>query len=105
MRFITHNVVQVGYPAPPHLRSSPIRTVAICAGSGGSMLVDKQADVYFTGEMSHVSPNLPGGSIPTPIQQAHNYSLFLFPSTRFWQQSRPGNTSFYVCLLISIKAV
>ncbi|KAJ3571539.1 hypothetical protein NP233_g3693 [Leucocoprinus birnbaumii] len=45
--------VQVGYPAETESRSSPIRTIAICAGSGGSMLVGKQADVYLTGEMSH----------------------------------------------------
>jgi len=30
-----------------------IQSVAICAGSGGSMLVGVDADVYFTGEMSH----------------------------------------------------
>ncbi|KAF9458036.1 GTP cyclohydrolase 1 type 2/Nif3 [Collybia nuda] len=42
--------IQVGY-AESHL--SPIRTIAICAGSGGAMLSGKQADVYFTGEMSH----------------------------------------------------
>jgi putative NIF3 family GTP cyclohydrolase 1 type 2 len=28
--------------------------VAICAGSGGSLLLGVDADVYFTGEMSHV---------------------------------------------------
>lgn len=44
-------IVQVGYP----IRSTKlIRSIAICAGSGGSMLVDKDADVYLTGEMSHV---------------------------------------------------
>lgn len=46
--------VQVGYPANDESRSSPIRTIAICVGSGGSMLGGKQADVYLTGEMSHV---------------------------------------------------
>lgn len=30
-----------------------VRTIAICAGSGGSMLAGKEADVYLTGEMSH----------------------------------------------------
>ncbi|KAJ3544608.1 hypothetical protein NMY22_g2722 [Coprinellus aureogranulatus] len=30
-----------------------VQSIAICAGSGGSMLLGKQADVYFTGEMSH----------------------------------------------------
>jgi len=42
--------IQVGYPA---LSSKAIRSVAICAGSGGSMLLGRDADVYFTGEMSH----------------------------------------------------
>ncbi|KAK0472738.1 GTP cyclohydrolase 1 type 2/Nif3 [Armillaria novae-zelandiae] len=41
---------QVAYPSA---RLSNIRTVAICVGSGGSMLVGREADVYFTGEMSH----------------------------------------------------
>ncbi|KAG7441361.1 NGG1p interacting factor 3, partial [Guyanagaster necrorhizus] len=40
--------------AYPSAVLSDIRTVAICAGSGGSMLlVGRDADVYFTGEMSH----------------------------------------------------
>lgn len=43
--------VQVGYAS----RSSPVKRIAICAGSGGSMLSGKQADAYFTGEMSHVT--------------------------------------------------
>ncbi|KAI0050594.1 NGG1p interacting factor 3 [Auriscalpium vulgare] len=30
-----------------------IGSIAICAGSGGSMLLDVDADVYFTGEMAH----------------------------------------------------
>ena len=30
-----------------------IRTVALCAGSGGSVLKGAKADVYLTGEMSH----------------------------------------------------
>jgi len=34
-----------------------VRSVAICAGSGGSMLLGVDADVYFTGEMSHVRLN------------------------------------------------
>jgi putative NIF3 family GTP cyclohydrolase 1 type 2 len=31
-----------------------VQSVAICAGSGGSLLLGVDADVYFTGEMSHV---------------------------------------------------
>ncbi len=30
------------------------RTVAICGGSGGSMLTERDAEVYWTGKMSHV---------------------------------------------------
>jgi dinuclear metal center YbgI/SA1388 family protein len=48
--------IQVGYGTSNGERSSAsssISTVAICAGSGGSMLAGKNADVYFTGEMSH----------------------------------------------------
>lgn len=46
--------LQVGYGTISGARPpESIRTVAVCAGSGGSMLVGKNADVYFTGEMSH----------------------------------------------------
>lgn len=46
--------VQVGYPADQDGRPSTIRSIAICAGSGGSMLAGQDADLYLTGEMSHV---------------------------------------------------
>ncbi|KAJ1977475.1 hypothetical protein H4R34_003566 [Dimargaris verticillata] len=36
-----------------HADADPIRTVAICAGSGASVLTQTRADLYFTGEMSH----------------------------------------------------
>ena len=32
---------------------SPISTVAVCAGSGSSVLKGVTADLYITGEMSH----------------------------------------------------
>ncbi|KAF9055717.1 NGG1p interacting factor 3 [Panaeolus papilionaceus] len=41
------------YPVARGSQMSSIRSIAICAGSGGSMLVGKDADVYLTGEMSH----------------------------------------------------
>ncbi|KAF5358674.1 hypothetical protein D9758_007664 [Tetrapyrgos nigripes] len=44
--------VQVGYPRATD-RTTLIRTIAVCAGSGGSMLLGTSADVYFTGEMGH----------------------------------------------------
>ncbi|XP_043234061.1 NIF3-like protein 1 [Amphibalanus amphitrite] len=34
-------------------KDSPVRTVAVCAGSGGSVLAGQQADLLLTGEMSH----------------------------------------------------
>jgi putative NIF3 family GTP cyclohydrolase 1 type 2 len=43
--------VQYGAPA----EKSSIKTVALCAGSGGSMFKNVKADLYWTGEMSHVS--------------------------------------------------
>ncbi|KAI5793765.1 GTP cyclohydrolase 1 type 2/Nif3 [Peziza echinospora] len=33
--------------------SNSIRTIALCAGSGGSLFKDVPADLYFTGELSH----------------------------------------------------
>ena len=30
-----------------------VKTVAVCAGSGASLLSDVQADLFVTGEMSH----------------------------------------------------
>jgi len=46
--------IQAGYATPDGTRPiKTISTVAICAGSGGSLLLGKEADVYFTGEMSH----------------------------------------------------
>lgn len=44
--------LQVAYPAGQGAGTT-VSTVAICAGSGGSMFAGLQADVYFTGEMSH----------------------------------------------------
>ncbi|GAW03100.1 NGG1 interacting factor 3 [Lentinula edodes] len=47
--------IQVGYASTRDgLRSSAtVETIAICAGSGGSVFAGKKADVYFTGEMQH----------------------------------------------------
>lgn len=40
-------------PAAP---TKEIQSIAICAGSGESVLMGVDADVYFTGEMGHVRP-------------------------------------------------
>ena len=45
-------IVQV---ATPYEGVRSVKTIAICAGSGGSMLQGVDADLYFTGEMQHVS--------------------------------------------------
>jgi len=34
--------------------SPSVKSIAICAGAGGSMLHGVNADLYFTGEMAHV---------------------------------------------------
>ncbi|KAF8346099.1 NGG1p interacting factor 3 [Amanita rubescens] len=44
--------IQIGAPSE-NRKWSTVQTVAICAGSGGSMLKGQVADVYLTGEMSH----------------------------------------------------
>ncbi|KAI0081113.1 NGG1p interacting factor 3 [Panus rudis PR-1116 ss-1] len=45
--------IQVAYPHGQSPETPSIRTISICAGSGGSVLLGTPADVYFTGEMSH----------------------------------------------------
>ncbi|EUC53532.1 NIF3 (NGG1p interacting factor 3) [Rhizoctonia solani AG-3 Rhs1AP] len=45
------NHLQLGATTESH--SHLIRTIAICAGSGGSLLKGVSADAYLTGEMSH----------------------------------------------------
>lgn len=44
--------VQVAF-AENHTLETTIKTVAVCAGSGASVLKDVNADLYITGEMSH----------------------------------------------------
>ena len=38
---------------PENPLQSRVQTIALCAGSGASVLRGKKADVYLTGEMSH----------------------------------------------------
>ncbi|KAG9073676.1 hypothetical protein FRC06_011211 [Ceratobasidium sp. 370] len=46
--------LQVGLsPRFGSVTENSIRTIALCAGSGGSVLKGAKADVYLTGEMSH----------------------------------------------------
>ena len=62
--------VQVGYAKHERERTM-VSTIAICAGSGGSMLLGVDADVYFTGEMSH-------HEVLAAIQGGHNVILCKF---------------------------
>ena len=50
-----------------------VSTVAICAGSGGSLLLGVDADVYFTGEMPH-------HEVLAAIQSGHNVILCTSPA-------------------------
>ena len=43
----------VAIPQSRSVEDISIRSVAICAGSGASVLRDVDADLYFTGELSH----------------------------------------------------
>ena len=61
------DTVQVAYAKPERERKM-VSTVAICAGSGGSMLLGVDADVYFTGEMSH-------HEVLAAVQSGHNVIL------------------------------
>ncbi|KAG8701708.1 NGG1 interacting factor [Ceratobasidium sp. 395] len=46
--------VQVGVSSKlGSLTENSIRTIALCAGSGGSVLKGAKADIYLTGELSH----------------------------------------------------
>lgn len=51
-------LVQVAQPYEQSPSNKKIRTIAICAGSGASVFQGVDADLYFTGEMQHVSPLL-----------------------------------------------
>lgn len=55
------DTVEVAYAVGSQGLESNIKSIAVCAGSGGSVIIGKAADVYLTGEMSHVS-----NSFPTP---------------------------------------
>ena len=47
------STVQVGYPDGKSPEDPTIRTIAICAGSGESVVYGVKADLYFTGELAH----------------------------------------------------
>ncbi|KAJ3333428.1 hypothetical protein HDU76_008239 [Blyttiomyces sp. JEL0837] len=45
--------VRIAVPQGKSVENHLVRTVAICAGSGSSVLAGVDADLFFTGEMSH----------------------------------------------------
>ncbi|PAV22874.1 NGG1p interacting factor 3 [Pyrrhoderma noxium] len=53
LRVKNHLEIKQVQLATPIEGARNISTIAICAGSGGSMFKDVSADLYFTGEMSH----------------------------------------------------
>lgn len=84
-----------------------VQSIAICAGSGGSMLLGQDADVYFTGEMSHVCfvTLLPFNRCCL-LSAVMLLSIFFINSTKFWQRWQQANMSYCVrpfALLISIS--
>jgi putative NIF3 family GTP cyclohydrolase 1 type 2 len=52
---IAYHATLVRLAVPFTVSENPrvIRTIAVCAGSGGSILSAVKADLYLTGEMSH----------------------------------------------------
>lgn len=64
-------LVQVGTTAVRDLTS--VRSVAVCAGSGASVLQGVDADVYFTGEMQH-------HEVLAALGTGHNVILCTSPS-------------------------
>lgn len=64
-------IVQVAYPAGHDPEKLSVQTIGICAGSGGSMLLGKAADVYWTGEMAH-------HEVLAAVANGHNVVLCTF---------------------------
>ncbi|KIP11696.1 hypothetical protein PHLGIDRAFT_114278 [Phlebiopsis gigantea 11061_1 CR5-6] len=52
-KYLKLQQLQVGYPAGQTVTERRIKTIAICAGAGGSFFGNITADAFFTGEMSH----------------------------------------------------
>ncbi|KAJ3892688.1 NGG1p interacting factor 3 [Lentinula edodes] len=50
---VTMSVLEKRVKEHLKLSQTTVETIAICAGSGGSVFAGKKADVYFTGEMQH----------------------------------------------------
>lgn len=74
------SLVQIATPAT----EKPITSIAACAGSGGSVLGATTADLFLTGEMSHVGH---GGRLPDPstrscptLQRVDQSSLLTTPT-------------------------
>lgn len=47
--------VQIALPPGRDINATSIKSIAVCAGSGGSVLAKDTSDAWVTGEMSHVS--------------------------------------------------
>lgn len=56
--------VQVATPAGE--QNPKVQRIAVCAGSGGSVLAGDRSDCWLTGEMSHVSLRAKSSKLPRP---------------------------------------
>jgi hypothetical protein len=72
-----------------------IQSVAICAGSGGSMLLGVDADVYFTGEMSHVRPPSAVGLLEVELTHAQHEVLAAVATGRNVILCRPSDRTLH----------
>ncbi|KAK0209763.1 GTP cyclohydrolase 1 type 2/Nif3, partial [Armillaria fumosa] len=65
---------------------SIIRTVAICGGSGGSMLIGHEDDIYFTGEMSHHEVLASVAARKNVVLCGHTNAEHGYLSERLWKE-------------------
>ena len=70
--------------SPKHTRDTKVNSIAVCAGSGGSVLKGCKADVWITGEMSHheVLDAINGGATVILCEHSNTERGFL----RDWSQ-------------------
>lgn len=83
--------VQLGLAVGEKLKST-IKTVAVCAGSGGSVLAGVKADVYITGEMSHheVLDAQHNGTTCILLNHSNSERQFLFRVEKFLWRNITG---------------
>ncbi|KAL5263714.1 hypothetical protein ACHWQZ_G008925 [Mnemiopsis leidyi] len=75
-----------------------IKTIGICAGSGGSLLKNVDTDLYITGEMSHheVLAVVAEGRSVLLSEHTHTERGFLSSAAKFLQSKVEGGVEFLV---------